>query len=69
MFWKNLMKTYFINTHRVEVVGIPSIDVLQQQIAEEGITIRERRELLGEEGLKQKVVELLNASKECQVYV
>lgn len=42
----------------------------QEQLAdEEKKRVQERKELLEEEGLKKKAVELLNAKIECEVYV
>lgn len=67
MFWKDILEKYFINGPRVVVRGIPSIKKQEELAAEEKKRIQDRKEAMGEDGLKQKAFELLNAKKECEV--
>lgn len=61
------MEKYFIKSHKVIVRGIPSIKKQEELAAEEKKRVQERKRTLGEEGLKKKAVELLNAKVECEV--
>jgi len=66
-FWKEIVKKYLINAHRIIVRGMPSI-IKQEELAnEENNRVQERKDKLGVEGLKKKAVELLNAKIECEV--
>jgi len=67
MFWKGILEKYLINGNRVIVRGIPSIKKQEELANEEKERVQERQKLLGEEGLKKKAVELLNAKVECEV--
>jgi len=68
-FWKGILEKYFINSNRVIVRGIPSIKKQEELANEEKERVQERRKTLGEEGLKKKAVELLNAKVECEVRI
>lgn len=66
-FWKGILKKYFINGHRVVVKGMPSIKKQEELAAEEKERVQKRKNILGEDGLKKKAIELLNAKVECEV--
>ncbi|XP_025203253.1 uncharacterized protein C05D11.1-like isoform X2 [Melanaphis sacchari] len=66
MFWKEILKKYLINGNRVIIRGIPSIKKQEELANEEKERVQERQRTLGEEGLKKKAVELLNAKVECE---
>uniref|UniRef100_A0A2S2PA73 Presequence protease, mitochondrial n=1 Tax=Schizaphis graminum TaxID=13262 RepID=A0A2S2PA73_SCHGA len=66
IFWKGILEKYFINGNRVIVRGIPSIKKQEELANEEKERVQERQKTLGEEGLKKKAVELLNAKVECE---
>jgi Zn-dependent M16 (insulinase) family peptidase len=67
IFWKEILEKYFIKSHKVIVRGMPSIKKQEELAAEEKERVQERKRTLGEEGLKKKAVELLNAKVECEV--
>lgn len=69
IFWKGILEKYFINCNRVIVRGIPSIKKQEELANEEKERVQERCKALGEEGLKIKAVELLNAKVECEVRI
>jgi len=69
MFWKEILKKYFINCNRVIVRGIPSIERQEELANQEKERVQERHTTLGKEGLKEKAVELLNAKVECEVRI
>lgn len=48
---------------------MPSIKKREQLADEEKKRVQERKESFGEDGLKKKAVELLNAKIECEVCV
>lgn len=66
-FWRGILEKYFINGHKVIVRGIPSIEKQKELAEEEEARVQERIKTLGEEGLKKKAIELLNAKVECEV--
>lgn len=66
-FWKGILDKYLIKSHKVIIRGIPSIKKQEELAAEEKERVQERKRTLGEEGLKKKAVELLNAKVECEV--
>jgi len=68
-FWKGILKKYLINDNRVIVRGIPSIKKQEELASEEKERVQERQKTLGEDGLKKKAVELLNAKVECEVRI
>ncbi|VVC45099.1 Peptidase M16, C-terminal,Metalloenzyme, LuxS/M16 peptidase-like,Peptidase M16, N-terminal [Cinara cedri] len=65
-FWKNILQKYFIDGPKIVVEGMPSV-IKQKELAKEENDRKESRiKILGEEGLKQKALELLNAKIECE---
>lgn len=66
-FWKGILEKYFINGHKVIVRGMPSIKKQEELAIEEKARVQERKNTLGDEGLKKKAIELLNAKVECEV--
>lgn len=64
-----MLNKYFVNGNRVVVRGVPSIKKQEELAAEEKKRVQERKDTLGEEGLKRKAVELLNAKVECEVII
>lgn len=68
-FWKEILEKYFVKSHRIIVRGTPSIKKQEDLAAEEKERIQSRKETLGEEGLKKKALELLNAKIDCEVNI
>jgi len=68
-FWKEILKKYLINSNRVIVRGTPSIKKQKELAKEEKERVQERIKTLGEDGLKKKAIELLNAKVECEVRI
>lgn len=66
-FWKEMLMTYFINSHKVIVRGMPSIKKQEELAAEEKDRVQKRKDTLGNDGLKKKAMELLNAKVQCEV--
>lgn len=66
-FWRGILGKYFINSQKIIVRGIPSIEKQKELADEEEKRIQERIKTLGEEGLKKKAIELLNAKVESEV--
>lgn len=68
-FWKGILNDYFINAHRVISRIIPSAQKTVDFIHETNRRFGERRQLLGDDGLKEKAIELLKAKEELMVCV
>lgn len=66
-FWTGILEKYFINSHRVIFRGMPSIKKQEELAAEEKKRVQNRKDTLGEDGLKKKAIELLQAKQECEV--
>ncbi|XP_050435416.1 uncharacterized protein C05D11.1-like isoform X2 [Adelges cooleyi] len=66
LFWIEILETYFIDNKRVVARGSPSNKRRNDLAAEEHNRIAQRKAMLGEEGLKTKAIELLNAKNECE---
>ncbi|XP_050540397.1 uncharacterized protein C05D11.1-like [Daktulosphaira vitifoliae] len=66
LFWKNILRDYLLNDHKVIVRGIPSIKKHNELANEEIQRVSQRKKDLGDDGLKLKANELLNAIKECE---
>lgn len=68
-YWKEILQKYFINSHKVIVRGMPSIKKQEELAAEEKDRVQERKIKLGDDGLKKKAIELLNAKVESEVNI
>ncbi|XP_050535492.1 uncharacterized protein C05D11.1-like isoform X7 [Daktulosphaira vitifoliae] len=66
LFWKNILRDYLLNDHKVIVRGIPSIKKHNELANEEIQRVSQRKNDLGDDGLKLKANELLNAKTECE---
>ena len=62
--WVRLLKQYYIDPHRVVLVGKPSAAMAKRLEGEEKARIAKQKEVLGEEGLKKAEAELEAAKKE-----
>ncbi|XP_050539361.1 uncharacterized protein LOC126904394 [Daktulosphaira vitifoliae] len=69
LFWKNILRDYLLNDHKVIVRGIPSIKKHNELANEEIQRVSQRKKDLGDDGLKLKANELLNAIKECELLI
>lgn len=63
-YWKDLMKTYFIDKPFVVIIGEPSQKEMVEMAELEEKRVEKQREDLGEDGLKQKEEELNRAKEE-----
>ncbi|XP_050537014.1 uncharacterized protein C05D11.1-like isoform X2 [Daktulosphaira vitifoliae] len=66
VFWKNILRDYLLNDYKVIVKGIPSIQKQHELANEEIQRVLQRKKDLGDDGLKLKAIELLNAKTECE---
>lgn len=62
--WVRLLKQYYVNPHRVVLVGKPSAAMAKRLEDEEKARIAKQKEALGEAGLKKAEAELEAAKKE-----
>ncbi|KAJ3559767.1 hypothetical protein NM688_g144 [Phlebia brevispora] len=62
--WTDLLKKYYIEPHRIVLVGKPSAALAKKLEEDERTRIAKQRKTLGEQGLKQAEVELEEAKKE-----
>eukprot|EP00002_Diphylleia_rotans_P030294 TRINITY_DN6211_c0_g2_i2.p1 TRINITY_DN6211_c0_g2~~TRINITY_DN6211_c0_g2_i2.p1 ORF type:complete len:914 (-),score=188.85 TRINITY_DN6211_c0_g2_i2:270-3011(-) len=61
-YWTGLLEKYFLKANYVEIKGKPSAALSKQMADDEKQRIQKQKELLGEEGLKQKALALEQAS-------
>ncbi|XP_050535489.1 uncharacterized protein C05D11.1-like isoform X4 [Daktulosphaira vitifoliae] len=66
LYWKNILRDYLLNDYKVIVKGIPSIQKQHELANEEIRRVLQRKKDLGDDGLKLKAIELLNAKTECE---
>ncbi|XP_050537012.1 uncharacterized protein LOC126903090 isoform X2 [Daktulosphaira vitifoliae] len=66
LYWKNILRDYLLNDYKVIVKGIPSIQKQHELANEEIQRVLQRKKDLGDDGLKLKAIELLNAKTECE---
>lgn len=62
--WTALLAKYYIDAHRVTVLGRPSAALVKDLRENEEKRVKEQRETLGEDGLKRCVEEVEEAKKE-----
>ncbi|EMF10055.1 uncharacterized protein SEPMUDRAFT_158247 [Sphaerulina musiva SO2202] len=62
--WRNFFKKYFVDTHHVCVLGVPSFELQKQLADDEQARVRAQQEKLGEAGLKELAERLEKAKAE-----
>jgi Zn-dependent M16 (insulinase) family peptidase len=63
-YWLSLLREFYVDNKSVTVRAVPSISEKEKLAQEDTERIEKRRKELGEDGLKQKEIELENAMKE-----
>ena len=67
-FWIDLLNKYFLNhAKHVVVIGEPSKDKMEQMTKEEKQRVEQQRKQIGDDGLKQKGVDLEKAKQNNQI--
>jgi Zn-dependent M16 (insulinase) family peptidase len=62
--WRQFLRKYFVDTHHVCVLGVPSKELQQRTTKEEQARVKAQQERLGEEGLKKLADDLEKAKAE-----
>lgn len=62
-FWRDMIKTYVLDAHRVIINVRPSTEEAKRVSTENDERVKQRKEALGEEGLKKKAEELAEAKR------